>query len=78
MAFDLNDLGYEKDSKERMPWEHYTEAYQKADPEEISRRLNLPYDETRKVLTVYFLGSTYEISWPDFQVSHLDLSLIHI
>ena len=52
MAFDLNDLGYEKDSKERMPWEHYTEAYQKADPEEISRRLNLPYDETRKVLTV--------------------------
>ena len=23
MAFDLNDLGYEKDSKERMPWEHY-------------------------------------------------------
>ena len=75
MAFDLNDLGYEKDSKERMPWEHYTEAYQKADPEEISRRLNLPYDETRKVLTVYFLGSTYEISWPDFQVSHLDDSV---
>lgn len=53
----------------------YTEAYQKADPEEISRRLNLPYDETRKVLTVYFLGSTYEISWPDFQVSHLDDSV---
>ena len=23
MAFSLNDLNYEKDSKERMPWEHY-------------------------------------------------------
>lgn len=25
MAFSINDLNYEKDSKERMPWEHYTE-----------------------------------------------------
>ena len=23
MAFNINDLNYEKDSKERMPWEHY-------------------------------------------------------
>ena len=26
MAFQLNDLNYSKDSKERMPWEHYPGA----------------------------------------------------
>lgn len=39
MAFNINDLGYEKDSKERMPWEHYMEQYQNADPLEISKGL---------------------------------------
>ena len=32
MAVDLN---YEKDSKERIPYEHYLEVYQNADPKEI-------------------------------------------
>ena len=41
MAFSINDLNYEKDSKERMPWEHYTEEFQKADPKEIAGRLFL-------------------------------------
>ena len=43
MAFSINDLNYEKDSKERMPWEHYTEEFAKADPAEIAGRLSLPY-----------------------------------
>ncbi|HJB17013.1 MAG TPA: DUF3786 domain-containing protein [Candidatus Blautia excrementipullorum] len=63
-------LGYEKDSKERMPWEHYLEAYRNADPKEIAERLQLPYDEIRKCLQLSFLGTAYEISWPDFQVTH--------
>ena len=32
-------LGYDKDSKERLPWEHYLQQYQSADPEEIAQRL---------------------------------------
>ena len=44
MAFSINDLNYEKDSKERMPWEHYTEEFGKADPAEIAGRLSIPYD----------------------------------
>ena len=75
MAFDLNELGYEKDSKERMPWEHYMEAYRKADPEEISRGLKLPYDAKAKELTVFFMGSTYQVSWPEFRVTHLEDSV---
>ena len=70
MAFSINDLNYEKDSKERMPWEHYTEEFAKADPAEIAGRLSLPYDEEKKELTLKFLGSVYYISWPDFQVTH--------
>ena len=45
MAFSLNDLNYEKDSKERMPWEHYTQEFAAADPKEIASRLSIPYDE---------------------------------
>ena len=70
MAFSINDLNYEKDSKERMPWEHYIEEFSKADPAEIAGRLSLPYDEEKKVLTLKFLESVYYISWPDFQVTH--------
>jgi hypothetical protein len=58
MAFSINDLNYEKDSKERMPWEHYTEEFQKADPAEIAGRLSIPYDEETKQLNgvSYFLA----------------------
>ena len=72
MAFSINDLNYEKDSKERMPWEHYTEEFQKADPAEIAGRLSIPYDEENRQLTLKFLGTVYHISWPDFQVTHED------
>lgn len=63
-------LGYEKDSKERMPWEHYLEEYRNADPHEISRRLAIPYNEADKCLELSFLGSVYYISWPEFYVTH--------
>ncbi len=45
MAFSLNDLNYEKDSKVVMPWEHYTEEFAAADPKEIASRLLIPYYE---------------------------------
>lgn len=63
-------LGYEKDSKERMPWEHYLERYRTADPVEISTRLGIPYDQEKQKFSLRFLGSLYEILYPDFQVSH--------
>lgn len=63
-------LGYGKDSKERLPWEHYLSQYQEADPKEIAARLGISYDEEQKYFTLKFLGTVYQISWPDFQVSH--------
>lgn len=47
MAVDLN---YEKDSKERIPYEHYLEVYQNADPREISSRCDVPYDAENRSL----------------------------
>ena len=63
-------LGYGKDSKERLPWEHYLSQYQESDPKEIAARLGVSYDEEQKYFTLKFLGTVYQISWPDFQVSH--------
>lgn len=71
MAFHLNDLGYEKDSKERMPWEHYIEQYQNTDPLEISKRLDIPYNEDTREFTLEFLRTVYQITFPDFQVTHI-------
>ena len=63
-------LGYGKDSKERLPWAHYLSQYQESDPKEIAARLGISYDEEQKYFTLKFLGTVYQISWPDFQVSH--------
>lgn len=71
MAFDLQDLNYNKDSKERLPWEHYLEQYKAADPIGISERLQIAYEEGIG-FTFPFLGTVYQVTWPDFQVTHKD------
>ena len=68
MAVDLN---YEKDSKERIPYEHYLEVYQNADPREISSRCDVPYDAEKQEFTVYLMGVSYRISWPEYNVFHI-------
>ncbi len=62
------NFDYEKDNKERIPYEHYLELFQKADPLVISDRTQIPYDEERKIFTLRLMGSTYEISWPGYEV----------
>ena len=70
MAFSLNDLNYEKDSKERMPWEHYTQEFAAADPKEIASRLSIPYDEETKNTDInFFLETQYQIHGRIFTVN---------
>ena len=64
-------LQYEKDSKERIPYEHYMELFSKADPKEIERRTEVPYDEETKTFTLKLLGVTYKIQFPDYTVTHI-------
>ena len=75
MAFSINDLNYEKDSKERMPWEHYTQEFAAADPVEIASRLSIPYDEETKKLTLTFLGTQYQITWPELHAPIMTRSI---
>lgn len=63
---------YEKDNKERIPFEHYKAVYEKQDPKEISARTGLPYDEEKQVFTLNFLYKTYEVSWPGFAVNRTE------
>lgn len=66
------DFGYEKDSKERLPFEHYMKVYREQSPEDISQRTGAAYDPETKSFTLRLLGVTYRITHPDYEVTHLD------
>lgn len=63
-------MEYAKDSKERVPYEHYMALFQEADPVEISKKSDIPYDEKSKCFTIKLMNSVYHISWPEFNVTH--------
>ena len=64
------ELNYDKDSKERIPYEHYMELYRQADPQEISARCEIPYDEEKQQFLLRLMGVSYRIGFPDYQVVH--------
>ena len=64
------EVNYEKDSKERIPFEHYLELYRQADPEEIAQRCALPYDPETGRFQVCLMGVTYMVSWPEYEIAH--------
>lgn len=63
---------YEKDNKERVPFEHYLEEYRSIDPEKAAERLHIPYDSQRRVFTVRMMEREYQVSWPQFQAVPTD------
>ena len=65
------ELQYEKDSKERIPYEHYLERFQKSDPKEISQRTGIPYNPEQRVFTLRLMGVTYQIRYPEYEVHHV-------
>ena len=64
------EVNYEKDSKERIPFEHYLEAFRQADPEEIAVRCALPYDPENKTFQICLMGVTYTVAWPSYEIIH--------
>lgn len=66
------EIPYDKDSKERLPYEHYLEKYQNMDPEEMAKRTNLPWDAEKKTFTIRLMSVTYSVSWPEYEVHHMD------
>ena len=64
------EVNYEKDSKERIPFEHYLEAFRQADPEEIAVRCALPYDPENKTFQICLMGVNYTVAWPSYEIIH--------
>ncbi len=55
-------------NKEGIPFRHYKDEYALLDPEETARRCAVEYDGQQGKFTIWFLGNTYSISFPDFAV----------
>lgn len=63
---------YGRDNLTEKPLEYYLEAFEKADPYKISRRLGIPFDAQNNEFTFGFLGRTYTVRHPDLRVCPVD------
>ena len=57
------EVNYEKDSKERIPFEHYLEVFRKADPMEIAERCGVPYDKNAGTFSIRLMGVNYTVAF---------------
>lgn len=64
------EVNYEKDSKERIPFEHYLEVFRKADPMEIAERCGVPYDKNAGTFSIRLMGVNYTVAWPSYDIQH--------
>ena len=46
------EFPYEKDNKERIPFEHYLNEYQKIDPKEAAERCGIEYELKTKMMEI--------------------------
>ena len=68
------EFPYEKDNKERVPLEHYLNAYKKLDPKEAAARCNVEYDEEKQQFHIRLMGYRYLVDFPEFAVHKEDES----
>ncbi len=66
------DFPYEKDNKERIPFEHYLNEYRKIDPKEVAERCGVEYDEERQQFHIRLMGYRYLVDFPEFAVHKED------
>ncbi len=62
MEFEVNN------NKELIPLEHYLDQYKKADPEEISGRTGIAFQQEKGAFAVEYLHRHYDVFWPEFDV----------
>ena len=66
------EFPYEKDNKERIPFEHYLSEYQKLNPKEAAKRCSVEYDEERQQFHIRLMGYRYLVDFPEFAVHKED------
>ncbi len=57
-------MQYEKNNKERIPYEHYKGLFALMDPIEASERLNIPYDSEKKRFSFRLMHKQHYIDHP--------------
>ena len=62
------EFPYEKDNKERIPFEYYLNEYQKINPKEAAERCGIEYDEEKQQFHVRLMGYHYLVDYPEFAV----------
>jgi hypothetical protein len=65
-------IDYEKNNKERIPFEHYLEEFQKLDPKEAAARTGLPWNEETSEFEVRMMQKTFLVKWPECTVRKKD------
>lgn len=66
------NIPYEKNQKERVPFETYKARYREVDPELLSEVSGVPYDREKRLFSVTLMNKRYTISHPDFETVCLD------
>lgn len=65
---------YEKHNLEMKPYQYYLAEFQNVNPEEVTSRLDIPFDDNSKSFTIKFMQNTYTISYPEFEIHCIDKS----
>ena len=65
------NIPYEKNQKDRVPFETYKGRFAEADPEFLSSVSGVPYDKEKALFTVTLMNKKYTIHYPDFEVECL-------
>ena len=64
------ELPYKKDSLTGEPYHYYLEQYRKSSAYSISERLQIPFCEEDNSFRIRFLGETYKVTHPNFDITH--------
>ncbi|GHV84069.1 hypothetical protein AGMMS50212_14090 [Spirochaetia bacterium] len=55
---------------------HYSAIYKTLDPNEISKRCNLSFDEQKKSFSLCLMGEDYQAAFPEFSIHSADGSFV--
>lgn len=65
-------MEYEKNNKDRIPYEHYKEQFVQKDPEEMALRCNIEYNEETHTFRFKMMDQYYTATFPEFDFRYED------
>lgn len=65
-------IEYEKDNKERIPFEHYLAEFAEINPQEAADRAGVPWYEDTQEFEVRMMQKTFRVKWPECTIRKAD------